>query len=217
MFWLFILLLVLAVPAGVAIMSVKLMTGPKPLITRPREGALTFRRLPPDIARLLQAHGLSEIDILRYGSIPFAIYGEPPGPPPARHFVVMRTQEKFVSEFVTTFAEDVSLTTTRGNHAFAFPRPPGAYIQGFTGLNLEQLWAKHLEGELFLLDQVKIRVAPGRSGPVDHVARVERALRRQGAHIKSVPLYWLKAVYWMYWTRFRMTNKSVARQGITAA
>ena len=206
------LVLVLGAPVLSAVVSVRLMTGGKRMIFRAKDSAAKFLNLPADIKRLLVAHGLTHLDTLQYGSIPFALYGEPPGPPPERHFVVMRTQDKFVSEFVTTFSEDIALTTTRGNHAFALPRRPGAYIQGFTDLNLEQLWVKHLEGELFLLDRMKIKVGPANPGGTDHVARIERVLRLQGECIKSIPLYWLRSIYWFYWLRFRMVNKSLAQQ-----
>ena len=160
----------------------------------------------------MAGHGLSLSDTMQYANIQFALYREPPGPPPERRMVVMFAGEKYVSEFVTSFSETDSLTTTRGTHAFAHPRPPGSHIQGFMNLSLEQLWARHLEGELFLLDQHKIHVAPLSAELADDAARIERALRQQGAYVKAVPLFWLKAPYWFYVKRHRMVNKTIAQQ-----
>ncbi len=214
MFLLFGLLLALLLPALVSITLVSMMAGTKPLITRLPRGGLEFKRLPTDISQFIANQGLSQTETLQFRSTAIALYAEPPGPPPERSFVVMLTNNKFVAEFDTHFTDEISLTTTRGTHAFSLPRPLGAYIQGFTKLTLEQLWAKHLEAELFLLDQVKIPVASDMAGVSANTVmeRMERDLRKQGACIRAVPLYWLKAIYWFYWTRFRMVNKTVAQQ-----
>jgi hypothetical protein len=211
-FFVLVALLVIAVPSlGIAGLVTK-HTGPMRLITRLRERPACFERLPADVAAFQQAHGLALIDSLQYGNIPFAIYREPPGPPPDRCMVVMFAGNKYVSEFCTQFSENESLTTTRGTHAFVHPRPAGMHIQGFANLSLELLWARHLEAELFLLDVRRISVTRLSAESQDPVVLIERALRQQGEFLKTVPLYLLKAPYWFYVKRHRMVNKTLAQQ-----
>ena len=205
-------LLVLAVPSLAIQALVTKHTGPKAIISRLSGGHASFQRLPADVTVFPQAHGLTLTDTLQYGSIPFAIYREPPGPLPERCMVVMFAGNKHVSEFCTQFSENESLTTTRGSHAFVHPRPAGMHIQGFMNLSLEQLWARHLEAELFLLEGRKVTVTKLPAELQDHVVMIERALRQQGEFIKRVPLYLLKAPYWFYVKRHRMVNKTVAQQ-----
>lgn len=215
--WLGILALaVIGTPTFTVLVMVANLTGPKPLVRRLPDGHPKFRKLPADIAQFAAAHGLTLTEVLQYGNIPFGIYREPPGPPPDRCMVVMLSGDKYVSEFCTDFSPTESLTTTRGNHAFVHPRPPGSHIQGFLNLSLEQLWARHLEGELFLVDHRQLRPAPLPAQWQDAVVRIEHGLRRQGAHVKATPLFWLKAPWWFFVKRHGMTNRTIAQQ-LTAA
>ena len=208
-------LVFLGVPALGVFALVAKHTSPAPLIGRLREGHPVFRQLPADIRQFQEAHGLAQVEVMQYGQIPFALYREPPGPPPSRCMVVMHAGGRYVSEFCTQFSGHESLTTTRSASAFALPRPPGSHIQGFMNLSLELLWARHLEGELYLLDQRKIAVTPLPAELQDAVFLIERELREQGKFIKAVPLYLLKAPWWFYVRRHRMVNKTLAQQAAT--
>lgn len=205
-------LAILGVPTLVTTKMVAVFTGPNRFIIRPPGGWDKFALLPREITRFIAAHGLTLTDALHYAQIPFAIFREPPGPPPERYFVVMLAGQKHVCDFVTNFSADTSLTTTQGSHAFMFPRPPGSFMQGFTKVTLEQQWAKHLEGELYLLEHKLVTGQPNPDETKDIALHIETAMRKQGALIKGIPFYWLRAIGWYFVTRHRMVNQSIAQQ-----
>lgn len=202
------------VPSITVYISVKTMTGPGKLIRRPANGATLFAHLPGDIRQFIARHGFTLADVLQYSDIPFAIFRLPNEARVETYLVVMRAAGKMVCDFVSDFGPNCSLTTCRHSNGFVHPRPPGAHMQGFPKATLEQLFDLHLAGELFLAENGLLE--PGELEP-DLAVRIERGLRRQGAHIRSYPGFWWKAPWWFWVTRHRMNGRSLAQQATLAA
>ena len=59
------------------------------------------------------------------------------------------TQSGFrnVTDIVTEFANSVSLTTANSRDAQYHPKPPKAYNQSFSRINLDEQWHRHIEME----------------------------------------------------------------------
>jgi hypothetical protein len=200
-----------AVPSAVVLISVVKMTGKESLIKRAgADGLEGFAQLPDDIRAFVAEHALVASEVLQYAQIPFAIYRWPEEPGhPERYLMVMMARGRYVCDLTTDFSDTESLTTVASADLFVHPRLPGAHAQGFPKATLQQLWLRHLESELYLLDQKKVTL--GRREP-DLLTHLEQTLRRQGEHIKATPLYWLKAPYWFYVKRHVMANKTVPQQ-----
>jgi hypothetical protein len=112
-------------------------------------------------------------------------------------------------EFVSSFSDDVSLTTTASSSAFLFPRPPGSFLQSKKVNDIESLWSYHRAGEDFLIGEHGIETS---QITIDFEQLVNKGLQTQGKYIRKIPFFWLRAPYWFYIHRFRMRGVSVKDQ-----
>src|SRR3982751_5562169 len=94
---------------------------------------------------------------------------------------------------MTSFSDDISLTTTRTRSAFMFPRPFGSFIQSFPGNSIEQLWDAHSRGESFVTSQLSIPITERRLSCLDEL---NRDIVRQLKHVTSLPLWPIRGIYW---------------------
>lgn len=114
-----------------------------------------------------------------------------------------------IFEFVTVFGDDISLTTTASS-GFAFPRPPGAFIQSMNTDDVEALWQYHLDGEHFLVHEHGVRSSTITNNDVEYM--INTWIQNQGRYISKDPWFWIRAPYWLYIRRFKMIGISVRKQ-----
>jgi hypothetical protein len=127
----------------------------------------------------------------------------------SRFFAVYVLPQKTTSDIVTIFDAEGGLTTASTKDGLFFPFPPGSYSQAFSNISMDLRWRKHLESEKFLEYEIGAIRA---TSPRDFEQTFLRAIRRQMLHIRSIRLWYIKAVYWYLIRRFRLANKSIEEQ-----
>jgi len=112
-------------------------------------------------------------------------------------------------DFVTKFASDVSLTTGSTRDGHFFPRRPGAYLQSFSKIDLNEQWARHIKMENYLIDGRGVElVAPD----VQFEDYFIDFIHRQMEFVMSIPLWFLRGVYWFFVRRYLYHNKTIKEQ-----
>lgn len=125
------------------------------------------------------------------------------------YFCPYAAANKVFHDFVTLFSENRSLTTTNTRDGQFLPKAPGRYMQTFTGLSLDELLNRHAASEQFLLTQGRILERPV-SWTFEEA--LSASLASQGAYIRSLPLWPLRAVYWFLVRKRRLHNKTIEEQ-----
>lgn len=112
-------------------------------------------------------------------------------------------------DLVTYFSEGVTLTTGSTKDSQLLPPPPGEFMQAFPGKTHAELWEKHLLAEAFLASKLNVSPTPEHM-PFDQV--FTEAAHRQVDHVRSIPLWPVRAVYWFLVRRSRMSGRSIQDQ-----
>lgn len=122
-------------------------------------------------------------------------------------FCMYMHQARQMYDFVTLFEGKRGLTTTSTADGLLLPHPPGACVQGFK-LEPDDLWAKHLEAEVYLASRgfVPLTAAP----PFEQA--VQEAIDRQMAYVRTRPLWPVQGVYWFILRRHLLFNRSIESQ-----
>jgi hypothetical protein len=124
-------------------------------------------------------------------------------------FCEYRIQRKEFFDMVTTFADDMSLTTGSTKDGQLNPKPPGDYFQTFSNLSLGQLWEKHVEGENYLVGKGGVKLPEIMLLFEDEITG---ALCKELEYHKSIPLYHFRVPFWFFFRRRRWHNKSIQAQ-----
>jgi hypothetical protein len=201
----------LAVVAFMIYFSVCSMArSPEPVL-RPELATKINASVPADTALLLQNNGFNFVAAYGFHLVWFGIWTQKEGRSPIRYYCFAGTTNSRAEEFITVFSDDASLTTTRTRSAFVFPRPFGAFMQAFPKAPISQLWDSHQRGEQYLVSEVAIPVKDCR---LSYVERLKQGVVTQTAHIRSLPLWPLRGVYWFFIKRFLMHNRPIWAQDI---
>jgi hypothetical protein len=126
-------------------------------------------------------------------------------------FYIIRVGSKktISTDLSTDFADMISLTSNNSRAAQFSPWRPGRYQQTFSPVTLDQLWAKHIEAENYLMDA-------GGAQLVQKEFNMEKEIidscRRQNAYTRSIPFWYLKGAYWFFIRKNIRHNKSVKQQ-----
>lgn len=124
-------------------------------------------------------------------------------------------QNSYVYEFVTVFANDRILTTANTPDAQLLPRPPGYYLQSFNKVPLDELLTRHATAELCLIQHGRLQEEPLTENFESYVTR---AMARQMAYVRSIPLWQLRGGYWFLFRKDRFHGKSIeALHGLNKA
>lgn len=116
------------------------------------------------------------------------------------------TVTKEAVDFVTRFGDDISLTTGSMPDCHFLPPRPGAYVQSFSELSLDEQWGRHIEGENYLMDQGGAQLEPFEQ-PFDEALLT--AVRQQLDYVRSIPLWYLHAPLWFFVRRSQYHNRSL--------
>ena len=126
-----------------------------------------------------------------------------------RFFIFHFHQQKITYEVESRFEEDSHLETSTSGNSGMFPARPKVFKQSFPGLTPEQAWARHLEGEAYLMQKFGLTWRP-LNQPYEQV--LLNSLRMTMMYVRSIPFYPFRALYWFFVTRFAVRNKSVQQQ-----
>ncbi|PAW80888.1 MAG: hypothetical protein B9S33_17700, partial [Pedosphaera sp. Tous-C6FEB] len=109
-------------------------------------------------------------------------------------------------DFTVTFEDETVLTTSNTRDSFFLPNRPGVYKQAFLNRGYEAIWQIHRETEGYFHETYGWRVAP-RSGTF--YQSVINSCTRQMKHVRSLPLWPLRSVWWYCVNRFTKPNRPV--------
>ena len=165
--------------------------------------------VPEDFNRLLEAQGFRFSRAYSFHAVRFAIWVRFSADPPLRTFSVARCHGRTACEFVTAFSDHASLTTTNTRSSFVFPRPFGSFLQSFPGANAGGLLRAHLEGEDYILSQLRIVVE---QCTLPFLAAFERDIIRTLSHVTSFRWWVIRGIYWYSIKRFLLHNRPLSRQ-----
>jgi hypothetical protein len=126
-----------------------------------------------------------------------------------RYLIQVKNDSKVAHELVTDFANNVSLSTADTNFANSQPHRGGSYVQGFTGISLDEEWNLHIEAENYLIDKGAAKLeAKDANFENDFI----KDIRRHANYIQSLPLWPLRGIYWYFIRRRLYSNKSIRVQ-----
>jgi hypothetical protein len=126
---------------------------------------------------------------------------------PLRGRVVQRT----LRDLVTFYGEERSVTTSDSRDGVLLPRAAGAYAQAFPGARLDALYAEHQAACRLLEEKTGARAQPLRADTRDIMLW---AIRRQLAHVTSLPLWYLRGAHWYLVRRRLLAGKPLRSQGL---
>ena len=109
-------------------------------------------------------------------------------------------------DFVTYFTDDTALTTSNSRDAFFLPGRPGSYKQAFPNGNFDELWKLHTEAEAYSRENYSRSASPA---SLAFAETLIKAMTRQMKHVRSLPLWPLRSVWWYCVNRFTKPNRPV--------
>jgi hypothetical protein len=204
--------LIIAVAAVPAVVSVQVyalvqkMSEPEKMLQPLNEG------LSADKQQIVLAHRdwlaarqLQYLTAFQFGSIQVAVFQQENAP----RFFSIYFHQHVTYDLETRFDELTMLDTATSGSTGMFPARPGSYKQSFPGADAESVWQRHLEAEDYLVKKFNITWQPLTK---PYVEILVNGLRLQMQHVRSIPLYPLRALYWYAVTRHRMANRSIQQQ-----
>lgn len=207
LFFVFMALVVIAVPARAAIQFARKADSAAELLTElPADSAL-IAALPAEWLQFAATNGFSYSGMFRYEQCTLVAFHQAGENSVRRWMMIILVLANRVPDFFTEFSDSASLTTSGGDALGKFPRVPGNFAQGFPRGLVPDLYRRHLEAESFLIQNGKVQRAPITIALKD---RTERDIKAQARLVRETPLFWLRASYWFWLKRFLTANKPVA-------
>lgn len=117
-------------------------------------------------------------------------------------------KDNLITDFVTAFPNDISLTTSNTKDGFTVPTAPGAMSQAFPIMSSNALWQSHLDAVVLLSQE--LGVDPIELAPV--AQEMKHHVKRQTAYIFIHPWLILTLPWRFAITRHRMAGMSIAQQ-----
>lgn len=112
-------------------------------------------------------------------------------------------------DFVTLFSEGASVTSGSTKDALTIPSHADAFVQAFSGLACDELWEKHREAEVYVMQARGCRKQPLTASLDEYMLS---AIGRQMEHVRSLPLWPLRGIYWFVVRRNTLINRSIEEQ-----
>jgi len=122
------------------------------------------------------------------------------------YFCVYYTANRFLFDFATIFSENRGLTTGSTKDGQFLPKPPGDYIQTFSGLSLDEQFNQHAVSEHYLMTAGRLQLL---SVPWTFEEAVLESIKMQAAYIQSLSMWPMRAPYWFFIRKGRLHNKSI--------
>lgn len=112
-------------------------------------------------------------------------------------------------DFVTVFANEVGLTTGSADGGQLIPRRPGSYCQTFSQLSIDDLWARHVDMENYLIDEGGAELV---RLDVSFKEKLAESMREEIGFLRQIRLWPLRAIYWYFTRRKARHNLSIQEQ-----
>lgn len=116
---------------------------------------------------------------------------------------------KHFEELVTIYDDKTGVTTTNAPDAHSLPAAPGAFIQAFPGLDLDQLAARHAQGRQTLERRTGLEPQDRPEATLDLIVA---SLQRQARYVMSIPGWKWKGAWWLTARKRWMIGKDVSWQ-----
>ncbi|QDT99827.1 hypothetical protein [Gimesia aquarii] len=111
--------------------------------------------------------------------------------------------------FTTVFSDDYSLITANDRESLVFPSPPKQFVQSFGIEALDLLVEKH---QLTLVDLIKVKHLELPEQVPDFEETYLNQIRQQHEHVRSVPLYPIRGIWWYHIGRRVKFNQPIDLQ-----
>jgi hypothetical protein len=112
----------------------------------------------------------------------------------------------YAYDIVSIFTPQFGITTGTTKDGQLLPSEPGHYTQTFSDISLDELLRKHQEAEQYV--QLQGHIRPEHLYRNFEVIFLE-AIRGQMAHVRQIPLYPIRGIYWFLVRRSKRHNRSV--------
>jgi hypothetical protein len=200
------------IPSSLRRAIAQLLADPEPR-EKPDARAILGKAIPGEVQSLLDSEGFRFNRTYSLHKTVFGIWMQISLEPPLRYFSVLRHPAGFDYEFITSFSDDVCFRTTTYRSAFVFPHAYGDFVQSFRGIPADSLWSAHLKGEDFLRTQLAIET---RACHLPFVQACREHTIRQLNHVRSLPFWYFRAIYWHSVKRYLMRGIPIWKQNIGA-
>jgi hypothetical protein len=200
-------ILVAVLVAATVFMQVQLMSKPEKHLRR--DDAVAKRiaiRIDAPTRAWIQENGYEFMAAYHFMQTQLAAWRKRGG---VTDLVIYATQTKLAYDLVTYLRDDNSLTTSIGGEIGMFPLAKGAYKEGLDLHTLADLDTAH-QGSLEILASRR-GLRPSAAAP-DFEENLLRSVHEQMDHVKSLPLWPLRGVYWFFVNRRRLRNRTVEDQ-----
>lgn len=117
--------------------------------------------------------------------------------------------KKILQEFSSGYLNNKSLTTSSSRDSLALPPAPDNYIQVFENLDLNELYAKHLDSEERLYSEDIIQTN-NQEMAQNTIYYILTTLKKQSEYVKTIPFWQHKGFYWYFVRRNHLVNKAIS-------
>jgi hypothetical protein len=192
--------------AGATYLQVRAMSTPEKMM-RPIAGGLSSEKqqIVLDHKEWLTSKNLHYITSFQFGSTQVAAFQQTA----TSRFFCFYFGPSFSYDIMSIFDDTNGLTTASNTGIGMFPFEPGTYKQGFPQLGPDLLWQRHMEAEAHLINKFGFRWQPLTK---TFEQMTLDAIRRQMLHVRSIPLYPFRAIYWFTVKRKQMANRTIQQQ-----
>jgi len=125
------------------------------------------------------------------------------------YFCIYVAQGDFGFDLVTLFEQDRGLTTCSRKDGHFFPQRPGAYLQSFSDITLDDLWIRHQEAEHYLIKNGHCKLHSKRCSFEEVFIK---AIRKQLGYVRSIKLWPIRPLYWFLTRMSKWHNISIQLQ-----
>lgn len=208
-FVILVLLTPFVIAAGVYFLVRKMSEPEKMLFPLPNGLPPGRQQIVNGYANWLQSKQLQTISAYRFGSIETIIFKQKDA---SRFFSIMfsRLRVSFGVETLFDGTDCASLETATSGSTGMFPMPPHTYKQSFPGVTPDDAWQRHLDAEAYLMERFGLRYRPPLTVPYEQILLKEIRMTMQ--HVRSIPFYPFRAVYWFFVSRSKAANRSIQQQ-----
>jgi hypothetical protein len=153
----------------------------------------------------LAAQGYQFLTSFQFSTIQVVVFQQTDAP---RYFN-LNFHKSTTYDLVTRFDDTRSLTTATSDSIGMIPPAPGCYKQGFPRAAADLALQRHLEAETYLINKFGI-VCQAVTKPYEQL--LIDGMRAEVAHVKSMPLWPIRGIYWYFVNRTRMANRTIQEQ-----
>ena len=123
------------------------------------------------------------------------------------HYFIAYSSEHFLSfEFITSFNNDITLTTNNSRDSQLMPHPDTQLVQSFDVGSIDELWEHHLHAIEHLENNHTIRPYK-----ISHptACLIKDSFIKHAQYIQCIPFWYAKGFYWFFFRRHFLHNRPI--------